>query len=113
MKPAGYVMLQHAARQDSPVHGHDLWRRRVPAEYRAAVLEEPPTIMDPSVDPYRLGTIRHYRSLMPMAQQARKPMFELTPADGAYGSHAAAVLDCREKFELLARRIAHECGIAL
>jgi hypothetical protein len=50
---------------------------------------------------------------MPMAQQTRKPMFELTPADGAFGGHAAAVQDCRESFRLLALRIAKECGIVL
>lgn len=113
MKPAGYVVLQHAARQDSPVQAYDLWMRRVPAEYSTAVLGEPAVAMDPSGDPHRLGAIRHYRSLMPMAQQARKPMFELTPADGAFGGHAAAVQDCGESFRALARRIAHECGIEL
>ena len=36
----------------------------------------------------KAGTLRNYRSLMPMAQEARKPMFDLSPADGAIGSHA-------------------------
>lgn len=113
MAPAGYVVLQHAARQGSPVQAFDLWMRRVPAEYSAAVLQGPAVSMAPSADPRCLGAIRHYRSLMPMAQQTRKPMFELTPADGAFGGHAAAVQDCRDSFEKLARRIAQECGVGL
>ncbi len=113
MRPVGYVVHQHAARQGSSVQTRDLWMRRVPTEYRAAFLHEPASIVNLSDDPYCLGSIRHYRSLMPMAQQARKPMFELTPADGAFGGHAAAVQDCRESFRQLAQRIATECGIPL
>lgn len=106
MSPIGYVMLEHAVRRD-------LWARRVPSAYRARVLDQPVDLVEPSLDPHLLATIRHYRNLMPMAQQQRKPMFELTPADGAFGGNAAAVLDCREAFEKLARRIASACGITL
>ncbi|XYH96794.1 hypothetical protein ACMHYB_54975 [Sorangium sp. So ce1128] len=69
----------------------------------------------PSPDPHLLVTmtIRHYRSFMPMTQEARKPMFLLEPADGAIGSHAAAVQDCRRDFEALARRIAAAASIPL
>jgi len=49
--------------------------------------------------------IKHFKSLMPMAQDARKPMFLLKPADGAIGGHATAVRDCYQQFEDLARRI--------
>ncbi|AUX37252.1 MULTISPECIES: hypothetical protein [Sorangium] len=50
---------------------------------------------------------------MPMAQEARKPMFLLTPADGAIGSNAVAVQDCRRDFEALAHRIAAAAGSPL
>jgi len=40
-----------------------------------------------------------------MAQEARKPIFPLTPAEGAIGSHAAAVQDGNSDFETLARQI--------
>ncbi|MFZ0135334.1 MAG: hypothetical protein WAK95_22575 [Desulfobacterales bacterium] len=52
-----------------------------------------------------LTFFKHYRSLVPMAQEVRKPIFELTPADGAIGSHAAAVQDACKDFEVLARKI--------
>jgi len=113
MQPVGYVVLQHGARQGSPVHAQDVWMRRVPPEYSMALLDEPGVVMNPSSDPHCLGAIRRSQSLMSMAQHARKPMFALTPADGAVGGHAAAVQDCRESFDRLARRIANECGIVL
>jgi chromosome partitioning protein len=64
-------------------------------------------------DPHCLATLKHYRSLMALAQEARKPMFQLRPADGAVGGHQTAVSDCYRDFEALARRIADRCGIAL
>jgi hypothetical protein len=46
-----------------------------------------------------------------MSQEARKPMFDLKPADGAIGSHAQLVRTCREEFEALATAIAEKCGL--
>ena len=40
-----------------------------------------------------------------MAQEVRKPVFALTNADGAIGSHAAAVRDARANFAALAWKI--------
>lgn len=38
-------------------------------------------------DPYCLAQLKRVRSLMPLAQEARKPIFELRPVDGAFGGH--------------------------
>ena len=64
-------------------------------------------------DPYCLATLKHYRSLMPLAQEARQPMFFLKPADGAIGGHMTAVQDCYRDFRSLAQRIAGRSGVAL
>ena len=48
---------------------------------------------------------------MPMAQEARKPMFHLKAADGALGGHIYAVQDCHEDFKALATSIAAKCKI--
>lgn len=45
-------------------------------------------------------------SLMPMAQEARKPMFHLKAADGALGAHAKAVEEAGRDFAGLAKSIA-------
>ena len=58
-----------------------------------------------------LATLKHYRSLMPMAQEARKPIFHLKAADGALGGHIHAVKDCYRDYENLASAIALKCRI--
>ncbi len=60
---------------------------------------------------YALATVKHYRSLVPMAHEARKPIFHLKNADGAIGSHAAAANDARRDFKVLAEKIAKRINI--
>ena len=115
MYPVGYVVMQHAVRLDRPVKAYDRWMERIPAVYREAVLDQGPSAQPQSVesDPHRLAALRHYRSLMPLAQEARKPMFALRAADGALGGHAKAVQDCYRDFRALARTIADRCGVRI
>ncbi|MGD0227161.1 MAG: AAA family ATPase [Terriglobia bacterium] len=112
MTPAGYVILQHAARLDRPVRGYARWLDHIPGVYREAVLGEKPSgPIDQSKDNYCLATLRNYRSLMPMSQDARKPMFDLTYADGAIGSHAQLVQTCANEFKNLAKGIAQAASL--
>lgn len=114
MKPVGYVVLQHAIRLDRPVQAYARWMNRIPSEYRESVLGETvgsvPTVVN---DRECLALLKHYRSLMPMAMEARKPMFSLKPADGAIGAHLTAVQGCYGDFKELAVQIAKRCDIAL
>jgi cellulose biosynthesis protein BcsQ len=106
IRPAGYIVMQHAVRADRPVKAYEKWMARIPSVYRQEVLNEPEgPAPAPDDDPHRLASLKHYRSLMPMAQEARKPMFHLKAADGALGGHASAVQDCYHDFEKLARAI--------
>ena len=108
MKPIGYVVQQHSVRLNRPVRAYDKWVNRMPKEYASNLLEDAdgPYAATPEQDAVNaLATMKHYRSLVPMAQEHRKPMFKLTPADGAFGSHAAAVTDARSDFRALAERI--------
>jgi hypothetical protein len=113
MEPAGYVVLQHAVRLDRPVRAYGPWLARIPSTYCEYVLEEsadlPPVTVD--TDPNCLATLRNYRSLMPYAQEARKPMFDLKPADGAIGGHQALVRICYDEFKTLAEEIARRCSL--
>ena len=56
--------------------------------------------------------MKHYRSLVPLAQDVRKPIFALAPADGEIGSHPTAARDAFHDFEHLTkeilRRVKHE-----
>lgn len=114
MAPIGYLCQQHGVRLDRPVRAYDKWVQRIPNVYRTAVLGEAPVEnMKQEDDPYCLATIRHYRSLIPMGQEYRKPIFNLTSADGAIGSHANAVQDAKKDFKKLASRIAKEIDVEL
>lgn len=115
ISPLGYVVLQHSVRVSRPVKAYQRWIRRIPRTYREAILDESPKGVVPTTenDPYCLAMLKHYRSLMPLAMEAHKPMFSLRPADGAIGAHVAAVQDCYDDFNSLSHRIAAGVGIAL
>ncbi|HEY9867812.1 MAG TPA: AAA family ATPase [Candidatus Obscuribacterales bacterium] len=114
MRPAGYVVLQHSERLDRPVAAYQKWITRIPAIYKEAVLAQPSEdISSPAEDENCLALIKHYRSLIPMAQEARKPIFDLKPADGAIGAHYSAVREAYKHFKKLAEAIAFNCGISL
>lgn len=114
MEPIGYLCQQHGVRLDRPVKAYDKWVQRIPEVYRQFVLNESPCgEVRQEDDPFCLATIRHFRSLVPMAQEQRKPIFNLTSADGAIGSHAIAVQDAKKDFRLLAGKIADKIGMQL
>jgi len=107
MQPLGYIVLQHAVRLDRPVKAYQRWMERIPGVYRAKVLSETDFADIPAVrdDPCCLASLRNYRSLMPYAHDAHKPVFLLKPADGALGGHMQAVNASYEDFRRLAQRI--------
>jgi len=115
MQPVGYVVLQHAVRLDRPVKAYQRWLDRLPMEYRRSVLQREcdGDAESPRHDPNCLAELKHYRSLMPLAQEARKPMFMLTPADGALGGHFQAAQACRKDFHALALKIARRCKVVI
>lgn len=105
MAALGYLVQQHSERLSRPVKAYDRWAARIPGVYRESVLSDkitPPLMAD---DPLCLARLKHYRSLVPMAQEARKPIFQLTAADGAIGSHSYGVQEARKDFNSLAQRI--------
>jgi hypothetical protein len=108
MAPVGYVLMLHAERLGRPTKAYAKWQQRMPAAYRESVLGRNDAPSDP--DDNLIHRIRHYRSLMPMAMEARKPMFALTNADGAIGAHQSNVQQCRQDFETLCREIARRVG---
>jgi len=113
MQPVGYVLMQHAVRLDRPVKAYERWMTRIPGAFRQDVMAEAPQTPTIETDPYCLAALRHYRSLMPLAQDARKPMFLLKPADGAIGGHGQGVRDCYDDFARLARTLAQRVGVPI
>ena len=112
IEPIGYVVMQHAVRLNRPVRAYERWMARIPKIYAEEVLAKK-AVKNGAVnsDSNRIGLVKHYQSMMPMAHEAHKPMFHLLPADGAIGSHRKAVLDARENFSQLAYEIAKRCDV--
>ena len=110
MQPIGYVLFNPSVRENRPVKSYQKWANRIPDLYRKQIVVDS-SVPATDVDENCLAMIKHFKSLMPMAQEVRKPMFHLTAADGAIGGHAAAVFDCRAQFERLAKRILERIGL--
>jgi chromosome partitioning protein len=113
MCPLGYVVLQHGVRLDRPVKAYGRWIEQIPSTYRYAVLDDRSTAApSPADDPACLAVLKHYHSLIPMGQEARKPIFALKPADGAIGAHQQGVGVAFEDFAALAERMERGLGVA-
>ena len=105
MKPLGYVIMRHSIRLSRPVQAYRRWIDKIPSEYTNAMAGHSLQSVPKDPDPNCLGHLKDYRSLMPMAQEANRPMFLLKPADGAIGAHQQAVRDCYMDFQSLAREL--------
>jgi len=111
--PLGYLVQQHLARADRPVAGYARWAESIPADYRRYVLEQEPgpRSVPFEQDQHCLALIPHYASLVPIAQQARKPIFDLKQADGIGGGQIQAVARCRDNFRKIAGNLLEHIGI--
>ena len=115
MTPVGYVVMQQGIRDSRPVKAYHRWMNRIPHIYREYILDDaaPFEIPPDETDPHRLALLKHYRSLMPMAMDSRKPIFYLKPADGAVGAHVEAVRACYTDFLSLAKIIGGRAGVSI
>lgn len=111
MRPVGYIVQQHTERLSRPVKAYDKWAARIPSVYRTSVLASAPENVTLEQDSHCLARLKHYRSLVPMAQEVRKPIFQLTSADGAIGSHSNAVTESRTHFRALAKAVLMRIGV--
>jgi cellulose biosynthesis protein BcsQ len=104
MQPIGYVLMQHSERDSRPVQAYRKWADRIPQTYEQSVLGAKSRMSATHMD-HCLAKLKHYRSLAPMAQEKRKPIFKLTSADGAIGAHLYAAREAGDDFKELATKI--------
>ena len=113
-EPIGYIVQQHLARVDRPVQGYARWAAQIPEEFHKSVLGESNAVSySIESDPACIATIKHFASLVPIAQVARKPMFDLRQADGIGGGQIQAVAKCRIEFRDLCADIAARLGLTI
>lgn len=103
--PIGYAILQFGVRDNRPVKAYDRWVAKIPDTYHRSVLADVGTTHSFESDPSCLGLVKHYRSLVPLAMEVRKPIFHLKASDGAIGAHSEAVQLCGRAFGALAEKI--------
>jgi len=106
-QPIGYIVQQHLARSDRIPSGYQRWASLIPHYFHQFILGEDEVAPDLSIesDDQCLALIKHYASLVPIAQQAGKPMFDLKQADGIGGGQLQAVARFRKEFEAIVERI--------
>jgi chromosome partitioning protein len=105
MAPLGYILMQHSERLSRPVKAYKKWADRIPSTYQQMIRGGPRDLTEGPAGEDCLARLKHYRSLVPMALEVRKPIFQLTAADGAIGNHAYAVKDAWSDFKALATSI--------
>jgi chromosome partitioning protein len=115
MNPLGYIALRHGVRLNRPVQAYTRWLEQIPNEFRRSVLEKKNPNKVPAIeeDKYCLAMLKNYASLIPLGQEARKPIFSLRSADGAIGAHATAVSKAHADFAALAKDIVARMKLAI
>jgi chromosome partitioning protein len=104
--PIGYVVMQHGIKESRPVKSYLKWANRIPNVFRKFVLKDyRESDISVNDDEYCLALLKHYHSLIPMAMEARKPIFLLKPSDGAIGAHLGAVRNSYDDFLALTNKI--------
>ncbi len=108
MTPLGYIVMQHGIKEKRPVKSYLKWANRIPQVFSEYVLKNKIQNFQPirvENDDNCIALLKHYHSLVPMAMEARKPIFLLKPSDGAIGAHFGAVKRAYGDFELLTKKI--------
>lgn len=105
--PIGYIVQQHLARVDRIHAGYQRWASRIPSYFHEHVLGEQnyANNLQIEADDQCLALIKHFATLVPLAQEARKPIFDLKSADGIGGRQIQTVVRCRQEFELLVGKL--------
>lgn len=114
MQPLGYIISRFTIYKGDKAKHFRRWINRVPDVFHHDILREhspaPARVED---DNSSLAWLKDYHSLMAMAHEVRKPVFKLTPADGAIGGHQKAVSAARTDFKALAYVIAERIGFSM
>jgi chromosome partitioning protein len=107
MQPLGYLLSRFSIRQGRQSLSYQNWANQMPSAYQQSVLglQFPTAPSEPKADQNCLAELKDYRSLMPMAQDANKPIFKLQTADGAIGAHQSGVRAAFDDFEALTNKI--------
>lgn len=103
-KFSGYILQQFNINRNRETAAWRVWAQQVPNNIQDFVIQPLGADNVVGLDTYNLGEFKNYHSLIPQAQDALKPIFELTSRDGVVGAHHAYVRECSSIFDDLANR---------
>ncbi|MHB1531377.1 ParA family protein [Acidithiobacillus sp.] len=115
-KFSGYVTQQFNIYRQTEAQAWKRWGDMIPRYIKDYVVEPLSTVkwcnekLASEITDLQLGQFKNYHSLIPMAQAALKPIFELTSKDGVIGAHHDYVRMCKSEFSEMAdkfMRIVH------
>ncbi|MEM9454309.1 MAG: ParA family protein [Myxococcota bacterium] len=105
-KPLGYIVQQHLARSGRLAGGYRHWAAQIPSAFHQHVLADGGAQdLTTDDDPLCIAHLRHLASLVPLAEAARKPLFDLKRVDGVGGGLIQTVAKARAEFEGLTREL--------
>lgn len=107
--PAGYIVVQHHAKEGTPLASCPQWTSEMPSYFAKYVLARGTDAYSVQHDPFCIALVKHDRSLARMAIEAQKPFFLLTSSDGAEGVHAYAVQKSHEEYRAIVQGIMNRC----
>jgi chromosome partitioning protein len=114
MQTAGYVVIEQPIYIHRNLQSFWYWMDRIPALYQQFVQQKTPREVENvpvNQDANLIFRLKNYHSLVPLATEARKPLFLLKFADGAGGSYATLVRECYQDYKKMAEEIARRCDI--
>jgi cellulose biosynthesis protein BcsQ len=107
----GYISQQFNIYRQAATKAWERWANEIPHyihDYIVAPLLQTPNGQSlVHADAERIiGEVKNYHSLIPMAQDSLKPIFELTGNDGVKGAHFEYVTEARARFTSITQEIA-------
>lgn len=107
IKFLGYVEQQYITKTDNgtkrAVRAYEKILKQIPMAMKEKVVEPINSDRFDSVE-YKLGAIPNYYSLIPMSQNAHKPLFLLQNIDGVVGAHYQKVNEFKELMNKITSR---------
>lgn len=106
----GYIRQQHNVRnnEEGMTQGWNIFGQQVDSAIRANIVDKLKPlgqVLTWTDNSYNLESIPNFHSLIPYSQQARKPIFDCTSADGLRGAHIAKAAGTRALFDQMANTL--------
>jgi cellulose biosynthesis protein BcsQ len=109
-KFSGYTLQQFNKYNSRRTKAYEEWAEQIP-DYIEKYVIKPLSKESLStyelvlrLDNYQIAEFKNYNTLIPMAQSALKPVFELSYSDGIVGGHTQYVTNAKREFEAISSK---------